>query len=116
MLKAGKMQEIADTLDACRMDITALQEVRWRGSGAIHKRSYTFYYSGGERQSLYGTGFLLSKTISKAVLAFEPATDRICTLHIKGKYTNLTIINAYAPTEDAEDEITENFRHLTKGM
>jgi hypothetical protein len=33
MLKAGKMQEIADQILGSQIQIVALQEIRWRGHG-----------------------------------------------------------------------------------
>ena len=41
------------------------------------------------------------------ILGFEPISDRICKLRVKGKFYNMTLINIYAPTEHKEDEIKE---------
>ena len=43
------------------------------------------------------------------ILGFEPISDRICKLRVKGKFYNMTLINIYAPTEDKEEEIKEQF-------
>jgi exonuclease III len=68
------------------------------------------YYSGNEdRQGNRGVGFIVSKKINRSVLGFTPICDRICTLRIKGKFHNITFINVYAPTDDTEDEITDEF-------
>jgi len=40
-------------------------------------------------------------------LGFEPISDCICKLRVKGKFYNVTLINIYAPTEDKEEEIKE---------
>jgi len=40
------MNEIAEELIKYRMQITALQEVRWTESGWIRKKNYSFMYSG----------------------------------------------------------------------
>jgi len=50
MLQARKMMEIAEELQKWEIDITAIQEVRWKGSGKINKPKYTVYYSGAEKQ------------------------------------------------------------------
>jgi len=43
------------------------------------------------------------------ILGFEPISDHICKLRVKGKFYYITIINIYAPTEDKEEEIKEKF-------
>ena len=43
------------------------------------------------------------------ILGFEPISDRICKLRVKGKFHNMTLINTYAPTEDKEERIKEQF-------
>ena len=56
-----------------------------------------------------GVGFIVSKKANRSVLGFSPICERICTLRIKGKFHNITFVNVYAPTEDTEDEKTDEF-------
>ena len=43
------------------------------------------------------------------ILGFEPISDRIGKLRVKEKIYNMTLIIIYAPTEDKEEEIKEQF-------
>lgn len=62
MLQAGRMYEIADELIRNRIDMCALQEIRWQGIGEIKKKEYSIYYCGTkEKTGLYGTGFYINK-------------------------------------------------------
>ena len=71
---------------------------------------FTLHYSENEdRQGNQGVGFIVSMKASRSVLGFSPIYERICTLWIKGKFHNITFVNAYAPTEDTEDEIVDEF-------
>jgi len=45
MLKAGKMNEIADEMLKTQLQIIALQELKWKGVRQINKTKYTLYYS-----------------------------------------------------------------------
>ena len=45
VLKAGKMNEIANEMLKTQLQITALQELRWKGDGQINKTKCTLYYS-----------------------------------------------------------------------
>jgi hypothetical protein len=38
------------------------------------------------------------------ILGFEPISDRICKLRLKGKFHKITLINIHAPTEDKEED------------
>jgi hypothetical protein len=40
---------------------------------------------------------------------FEPKSDRVCKIRVKGNFNNMTLINIYATTEDKEEEIKEKF-------
>jgi hypothetical protein len=42
MLQSGKMAEIAGELLKYNLNITALQEIRWKGYGKIMKPRYLF--------------------------------------------------------------------------
>ena len=46
------------------------------------------------------------------ILEWETVNDRLCSIKIRGKFRNLTIISAYAPTEDRGEE--ENLEFYSK--
>ena len=95
------MNSIAEEAERCRMDVVALQEIRWKGKGSLRKLKFSLHYSGNEdSQGNRGVGFIVSKKVSRSVLGFSPICERICTLRIKGKFHNITFVNVYAPTED----------------
>jgi len=105
MLQPGNMMEIADEVLKLGIDLVALQEIRWQGQGEINKKNFTVLYSGPEnRTGQYGTGFIISRKIKESILEWEPVNDRLCRIRIRGKFRNLTIISAYAPTEDKGEE------------
>src|SRR5215510_8239335 len=105
MLQPGKMMEIADEVLKLGIDLVALQEIRWQGQGKINKKNFTVIYSGPEKRTeQYGTGFIISRKIKESMLECEPVNARLCRIRIRGKFRNLTIISAYAPTEDKGEE------------
>ena len=40
MLKPGKMKEIMEELGKARVDVVAVQEIRWQGQGKIDKKRF----------------------------------------------------------------------------
>ncbi|CAG4950961.1 unnamed protein product [Parnassius apollo] len=109
MLQAGKMDEVGRELKTYNLDLIALQEIRWQGTGTIDKDEYTLHYSCADIQGHRGTGFIITKKLRTCVLGFEPVNDRLCKIRIKGKLYNTTYVCAYSPTEDASDEDKEKF-------
>jgi hypothetical protein len=73
------MQEINKEMTKYKIDITALQEIRWQGQGRIDKPDYTLLYSGSEEKTgQLGTGFMRNKTTKGSLLDFELQNNRIC--------------------------------------
>ena len=110
LLKPGKVQELAEEIAKTQIEILAIQEVRWPGKGQINKKDYIFYYSGTkEKIDQTGRGFLLMKKIQTYIISYVLHNERLSKLRLIGKYNNITLINAYAPTEDKTEEIKEQF-------
>jgi len=110
MLQPGKMKEITEEIDKAREDVVAVQEVCWQGQGRIDKKNFSLFYSGPkERTGRYGTGFIINAKIRKSFHSFKPISDRLCKLRLWGKFRNITLISAYAPTEDSPDAIKDDF-------
>jgi len=51
-----------------------------------------------------GVGFVVKKNFKHLVMDFKAINTRICTLRLKGKFYNYTIINVHATTEASTEE------------
>jgi hypothetical protein len=49
------------------------------------------------------------KKVQKHIISYESHNEHLCKLRVKGKYNNITLINAYAPTKDKTEETKEQF-------
>lgn len=110
MLQPGKMMEVANETLKYNIDVVALQEIRFKDCGKIDKKDFSLYYSGSnDRAGQLCTGFIIKKKVKNCILGFEPISDRICKIRIKGKFQNITIISAHAPTEEKDDNEKDLF-------
>jgi hypothetical protein len=110
MLKPGKMNEIAEQMLGTQLQIIALQEIRWKGHGYIKKNTYSLYYSCSEQTTgHFGTGFMVRKEFEKNIMSFTSINEKICTIRLKGKVYNITLINVHAPTEEKTEEEKDKF-------
>jgi hypothetical protein len=87
----------------------ALQEIRWIGKGTMQKREWDLYYSCHETENIFGTGFLVNKKIKHLIIDFHAVSMRLCSIRTKGKFLNISIICAHAPTEDKSEDKKDDF-------
>jgi hypothetical protein len=72
--------------------------IRRLGKGIFDTKSYTVLYSGKEKGAHEaGVTFIIDKTIKRNVTKFDAINERLGVLHLKTRFFNLSIINAYSP-------------------
>lgn len=104
MLRPGKINEIGHELQKYRIDVAALQEIRWKEKGIIEKKDFSLYYSGAKKQGQHGVGFVLMRGVRDKVLEYKPINERLAYIRLQAKPVNVSILNVYAPTEIADKE------------
>jgi len=110
MLKPGRMREILAEIGKARMDVVAVQEIRWQGRGRIDKKDFSLFYIGPkERTGRYGTGFIINAKMRISFLSFEHLSDRLRKLRLREKFRNISLISTFAPTEDSPGSIKDEF-------
>ena len=111
LYQTGKLSQVVNEFDNYRLDLLGLSETRWTGSDKKTLQSgHTFIFSGREDDiHEQGVGLLISKKVSKSLLEWQPFGPRLLKARFNSKYTKLTVVTCYAPTEEAEDADKENF-------
>ncbi|XP_055866667.1 craniofacial development protein 2-like [Biomphalaria glabrata] len=107
--QCGKLAQLLREFDSYRLDILGICEMRWTSSGKIINDGKTIIYSGHDKEHIGGVGIIMSKIAASALIAWKPISDRIITARLQTKQIKVTTIQAYAPTEDAEDTIKDQF-------
>ena len=85
-----------------------VSEMRWTGSGKVVVGDYTYIYSGGSKHQ-YGVGMVIDKETSRSIVGYLAVSDRVLLVKLQGKTVNLSLIQVYAPTNDASDMEDEKF-------
>jgi len=60
LYQSGALKMLLSQLDSYKMDITAIQEIRWTGEGIIDKKNHTIFYSCDRKHHMFGTGFIVN--------------------------------------------------------
>jgi exonuclease III len=111
MLQPGKMQEVAQEMARYKIDIMALQEIRWQGTGRTDKPEFFIICSGPQKRTGWlGTGFVITRNMKASMLEYETSNDRICKLRMKGRYRNIIIISVHAPMEGRKKSFMNVYR------
>ena len=75
----------------------------------IHQEGHKLYYSGRDDKHQQGVGFLCHKNTVNCVMGCRPISSRLITIRLRATPFNITIIQAYAPTSDYDDDDIEDF-------
>ncbi|XP_048487060.1 uncharacterized protein LOC105395445 [Plutella xylostella] len=109
--KDGALYQLTNELTRHKINIAALQEVRWPGQGEceLENGAVLFYSGNSSGHHINGTGFIANKDATKNIIRFDAISERLCVLRVKSRFSNITIVNAYAPTESASEEAKDIF-------
>ena len=67
------------------------------------------YYCGQESLRRNGVSIIVNKTVQNAVLGCNLKNDRMISVRLQDKPFNITVIQVYAPTRNAEEAEVEQF-------
>ena len=89
------------------IDILGISELKWTGMGEFNSDDHYIYYYGQE--SLRRVAIMVNKRVRNALLGCNLKNDRMISVRFQGKPFNITVIQAYAPTSNAEEAEVERF-------
>ena len=108
-MNQGKLDVVKQEMPRVNIDILGIRELKWIGMGEFNSDDH-FIYLGGQQPF---TGNRVTLTVNKrvwnAVLGCNLINDRMISLHFQGKPFNITVIQVYAPTSNAEEADVELF-------
>ena len=106
----GKVEELAHEMNRYHWTILGLCEVRWKNFGETSTQDgHKLYYSGRDDKHEHGVGFLVHKDMVNTVMSCRPVSSRLIIIRLRATPLNITIVQAYAPTTDHDDEELEDF-------
>lgn len=115
MFQAGKAATVSKELERYNLSVLGLAETRWTQSGEVKLASgQSIIYSGHEQEGAIhteGVAIMMTKDARKALTAWKPISSRIisATFNTNNRRVKAHIIQCYAPTNDADDEVKARF-------
>jgi len=88
-------------------DILGISKLKWTGMGEFNSDDHYIYYCGQESLRRNGVAIMVNKRVQNAVLGCNLKNDRMISVHFQGKPFNITVIQVYAKTSNAEEAEVE---------
>ena len=107
-MNQGKLEVVKQKMARVNVDILGIIELKWTGMGEFNSDDHYIYYCGQkplEEMELPSW----STRVQNAVLGCNLKNDRMISVRFQGKLFNIMVIQAYAPTSNAEEAEVEWF-------
>ena len=85
------------------------QRLTWTGMGKFNSDDHYIYYCGQESLRSNGVAIMVNRRVQNAVLGCHLKKGRMISVRLQGKPFNITVIQVYAPTSNAEEAEVERF-------
>ena len=102
-MSQGKLEVVKHEMARVNFDILGISELKWTGMGGFNSNDHYIYYCGQESLRRNGVAFMVNKRVRNAVLGCNLKNDRMISVRFQGKPFNITVIQVYAPTSNAEE-------------
>ena len=90
------------------INILGISELKWTGKGEFNSDDHYIYYCGQESLRRNGVAIIVNR-VSNAVLGWNLRNNRMISIRFQGKPLNITVIQVYAPTNNAKEAEVEWF-------
>ena len=96
------------------IDILGISKLKRTRMGEFNSDDHYIYYCGQESLRRNGVATIVNKKFQNAVLGGSLKNDRMISVHFQGKPFNITVIQVYALTSNAEEfeQVYEDLQDL----
>ena len=108
-MNQGKLEVVKQEMARVNIDILGISKLKWTGMGEFNSDDHYIYYCGQESLRRNGVAIMVNKRVRNAVLGCNLKNDRMISVCVQGKPFNITVIQVYAPTSNAEEAEVERF-------
>ena len=108
-MNQGILEVVKQEMARVNVDILGISKLKWTGMGEFNSDEHYIYYCSQESLRRNGVATMVNKRVRNAVLECNLKNDRMISVCLQGKPFNITVIQGYAPTSNAEETEVEWF-------
>ena len=107
-----KFEVVKQGMARVNTNIVGISKLKWTRMGEFNSDDHCIYYCGQESLKRNGVAIMVNKRARNAVLGCNLKNDRMISVRFQGKPFNITKIQVYAPTSNAEAEVERFYKDL----
>ena len=108
-MNQGKLEVVKQEMARVNVNILGISKLNWTGMGEFNPDDHYIYYYGQESLRRNGVAIMVNQRVQNAVFGCNLKNDRMISVHFQSKPFNITVIQIYAPTSNAEEAEVEKF-------
>ena len=108
-MNQGKLEVVKQEMARGNINILGISELKQTWMGEFNSDDHYISYCGQESLRRNGVAIMIKKRVWNAVLECNLKNDRLISVCFQGKPFSITVIQAYAPTSNAEEAEVERF-------
>ena len=108
-MNQGRLEVVKQEMARVNIDILGIRELKWTGMGELNSDGHYIFSCGQEYVRRNGVAIIVNKRDRNAVLGCNLKNDRMIAVRFQGKPFNMTAIQVYALTSNAEKAEVEQF-------
>ena len=108
-MNPGRLEVVKQETAIVNIDVLEISELKWTGMGEFNSDDHYIYYCGQESLQRNGVAIVVKKRIWNAVLGCNLKNDRTISVYFQRKPFNITVIQVYVQTSNAEEAEVEQF-------
>ena len=102
-MNQGKLEVVKQEMARVNINILGISEPKWTGMGEFNSDDHYIYYCEQESLRRNGVATIVNKRVQNAVLGCYHKNDRMISVHFQSKPFNITVIQVYTSTSNAEE-------------
>ncbi|KAL5263387.1 hypothetical protein ACHWQZ_G008677 [Mnemiopsis leidyi] len=108
---SSKLLELSKNLTQYKMGIIGLTETHRPGCDEVLLDNGSLFINSGRNDGKrrQGVGLVLSKGLKNSLIMYNPVSERVLAARIHSKHINVSVVVGYAPTEDSDTGVKDDF-------
>ena len=102
-MNQGKLEVVKQEMARVNIDILGISKLKWIGMREFNSDDHYIYYCRQESLRRNGVAIIVNKRVQNAVFGCNLKNERMISICFQGKPFNITVIQVYTPTSNAEE-------------